>query len=392
MDPIRLGIIGLGGRGRSLAHLLRTAGRHLFTIVGISDFFPGKVEAALRELELPFQAGHTDYWKLLANPGIEAVLVETGADTMAAVCCEALSAGKHVCADMPLVSNQQDCWDLIVAVERSEQQVYCMGEQLRFARFVTQWQELISQGEIGQPLFAQGECFRPDPSLFFEHRVTGQPDHSSIEMAASHPRYKKTWRNRLRHPIKYLPHGLSPLLKILDDRVARISCLSANAGLHGDGMEMLDLECALMQTDRGCTVRVTNSFTIPRDGKWAHAWYHLLGTDGVLECARPGWEEEGEIHFRRDGSVARTHYGWTPETASSGDPALGHGGLEACVFQHFYDAIRLGTKNELDIYTAMECALPGVVAAESAELGGQVLEVPEVRPHANRPRGEYPYP
>src|SRR5512134_842721 len=84
MDPIRLGIIGLGGRGRSLAHVLRSAGRHLFTIVGVSDFFPGKVEAALRELELPFQAGHTDYWKLLANPGIEAVLVETGADTMAA--------------------------------------------------------------------------------------------------------------------------------------------------------------------------------------------------------------------------------------------------------------------------------------------------------------------
>jgi hypothetical protein len=210
--------------------------------------------------------------------------------------------------------------------------------------------------------------------------------------AAQDPGYYKAWRNAFKHPIKYIPHELSPLLKIIDDRVTHVCCSASDVRSFGDAVEMLDLECALMQTERGRTMRIVNSFTTPKRGPFAHHWYHIHGTEGVLESARPGWGEgpnwymNNEIILRRDGTIERTNYGWSRADAPFGDPATGHGGLEAFSFQTFYDAIH-GGPNELNVYAAAESMLPGIIAAESAEQGGIRLEVPDVRPGTARPAG-----
>ena len=43
------------------------------------------------------------------------MMVETGSPDLAPICCEALRAGKHAIADVPMIDSRKDCWDLVVA-------------------------------------------------------------------------------------------------------------------------------------------------------------------------------------------------------------------------------------------------------------------------------------
>jgi len=397
MQPLNLGVIGLGKRALGMMHIVRGGGEHLFNITAVCDLYQNKVDNACEQFGLPASAGYTDYHQLLQNPAVDAVLVETGAQDLSPISCAALYAGKHAMADVPMTFTRADTWALILATERTGN-VYCMAEQVRFGNFVERWKEHVDRGDIGDPLFIQGEYIHPEPYFYFERNDNGEPFRGTWEemlAIANDPAYHKAWRNDFTHPIKYIPHELSPLLKIIDDRVTSVSCTASDTRSFGDAVQMLDLECALMHTEKGRTIRIVNSFTTPHRGPFAHHWYHIQGTDGVLESARPGWGEgaawymENEIIIRRDGSLERTQYGWVREDAPFGDPNYGHGGLESFSFQTFHDAIH-GASNELNVYAAAESMLPGIIAAESSEQGGIRLEVPDVRPNEHRPAGTTP--
>ncbi len=396
MEPVKLGVVGWGGRARGLVqNILQKDGAHLFRVTAVADMWPGRLTKAREQLDLPdaaFYAHHTD---MLADPDVEAVLVETGAQVMAPICCDALEAGKHVCPDVPMAFTRQQVWELVVAAEKSDA-VYCMGEQVRYANFVMKWKEHIERGDIGEPLLIQGEYIHESSTQWFENKETGEAHTGSIEEANSDPDYVPTWRNALTNPITYIPHELSPLLKIISDRVTHVSCQTADTRMYGDAVGKQDLQCALMRTEKGRLMRIVNCFTSPRTGKYAHHWYHIMGTDGVLEDARPYWgpgyefSSSADFILNREGEVIRTNYGWPREESPFGDSSQGHSGLEAFVFQEFHDVIRGKEDNEADVYTAAEAVLPGIIAAESAEAGGIQMEVPDVRPNAARAEGDYP--
>jgi predicted dehydrogenase len=388
--PIKLGVIGWGGRGEGIVMtLLHEHAKHLFEITAVADLYQGRRERAMQSLGLSASAVYPNHTELLKHADVEAVMVETGSPALAPICCEALRAGKHAIADVPMIDSRKDCWDLVVAAEQSGK-VYCMGEQVRFANFVDKWRQHIRNGDIGEPLFVQGEYIHPEAGFYFDRIDTGDHDFTTIEAVANDPNYEKTWRNHFRDPIRYIPHELSPLLKIVEDRVTKVSCAIGGSQMYGDAVEMLDLECAVMQTAKGRALRIVNSFTAPRGGSFFHHWYHIMGTDGVLENSRAGWGVGGEIILRKDGRVEKTDYGWPPEQMPFGDASVGHAGLEAYVFKQFHDAIQEGAPTELDVYTMADVALPGAVAAESATAGGVLLDVPDVRPSAERPAGTYP--
>ncbi len=393
MKPVNLGVIGLGPRGTGLAHILQTSGAELFEVTAVCDPYPGKVDDALSTLGLPSSAGYANHHDLLQHADVEAVLVETGAQVIAGISCDALRAGKHVLCDVPMMFTRQEAWDLVTTVEQTGL-VYCMAEQFRFANLVQHWKQHLEQGDIGAPLFIQGEYIHPVPGYYLEDRVTGLGDrvHGDPVQQANDPRYQKTWRSTFKHPIKYIAHELSPLLKIIDDRVVRVSCYPADARMYGDAVEMLDVECAVMETAKGRVIRIVNSFTAPRTGHQEvfYHWYHIMGTHGLLETARPGWGLDGELIRRKDGTIEQTTYGVERSDSPFRDFAGGHSGMEAFVFQDFYEAIRNNHQTELNVYAAAEATLPGIIAAESAEANGAALDVPDVRPNAGRQPGCFP--
>jgi predicted dehydrogenase len=389
--PITVGVVGLGHRGVGLAEMLRGYSEHRYKVKAVCDTHAASVVEALQKLELPENAGFADYHQLLESADVEAVLVETGAQMLAPISIAALNAGKHVMADVPMIFTRAEADELVAAVEKTGL-VYCMAEQARFANFAIEWKRHIENGEIGEPLFIQGEYIHPAPGWFYEEKGGGGVPVSKWgddpRTQAGNENFRKAWRNTFKHPIKYIPHELSPLLKIIDDRVIEVSCQAADARSYGDAVEMLDMECALMKTAKGRVIRIVNSFTVPRNAgkEQAHHWYHVTGTEGFVESARPGWNDGddnllvgGELIRRKDGSYEKTNYGWERPTNPWPGFDGGHGGLEAYPFEEWYNAIRNNAPNESNVYATIESVLPGILAAESVENGGALLEVPNLR-------------
>ena len=56
----------------------------------------------------------------------------------------------------------------------------------------------------------------------------------------------------------------------------------------------------------------------------------------------------------------------------------GHGGADLKMMQAFIKCIIEDTKPPVDIDLGIRMTIPGIIAAESAKNGGQLMEIPEI--------------
>lgn len=143
--PLGIGLIGCGGMGRSL-------GRQLLEIesarlVGVTDPSPAAAAEAggeLNALVLPDAAA------LLAEPGVDAVVIASPGLYHRELTEQAAARGKHVFVEKPMATVPADCDAMIAATERAGVTLM-VGQVLRY--YPTWWQvlELVRAGEIGTP-------------------------------------------------------------------------------------------------------------------------------------------------------------------------------------------------------------------------------------------------
>lgn len=94
---MQVGMIGVANFGGHRRHLMRTSG--LFKIAAVCDRHPDWLAAAAKEEEAQ---AYTDFAAMLRHPGLEGVVISTGADSHAALTIAALQAGLHVFVEKPL--------------------------------------------------------------------------------------------------------------------------------------------------------------------------------------------------------------------------------------------------------------------------------------------------
>src|SRR5262245_35403058 len=130
MDEIRIGIVGLGGRGLGwLRQLQKLEG---YRIAAICDRIVPLHARALAAIERPDQVKvYSRYEAMLADANVDAVAVTVRALNQGALAAQALEAGKHVNAEVPAAHTMEDCWRLVTAVERTGR-IYQLGEQTRY--------------------------------------------------------------------------------------------------------------------------------------------------------------------------------------------------------------------------------------------------------------------
>lgn len=97
MDKLKVGQIGVGGFGGYRRRSLRETG--LFDLIAVADRNPQILTVAVRE-DGAKPCGSFD--ELLAVPGLEAVVISTGATSHADLAISAMRAGKHVFVEKPL--------------------------------------------------------------------------------------------------------------------------------------------------------------------------------------------------------------------------------------------------------------------------------------------------
>lgn len=363
MKKLRVGIVGLGRRGRDM---IRLASRFecVEVVAGcdirVHNWFEKQWQApASMAVLFPDAKFFESYDEMLDKGGLDLVLVETGADIHADFCAKALEKDVNVLSDIPLVANLKEADTLWKAAQKSKA-ILSTGANPNEQRFSVLLQEFYKKGLLGKPYCMEAEYI-----------------HWSLPGSESkiHNNENGDWR-KLLIPIRYCTHSLGPLLTILDEELRKVSCFGT--GMHADEEYFAkkdDMMCAQFQTDSGVVVRLMRNGRCRAD--IGHHSYRVFGTEGYMEridrfgkpVIRYNSMKEMDTKLKEiDGRFMPPAYEKNPD-------ATGHGGMDYAMMDHVLQAILKGEPAPISLKAGLAMTLPGIYAEESAKLGGEVLRM-----------------
>jgi predicted dehydrogenase len=159
--PIRVGVLGMGSRGSSLAETIgKTPG---LTLAGWYD----PCEKAERRALARFggevgSAGFESELELLRSPLIDAVFVASPSDCHFRQILEALEAGKHVFSEKPAASGHEEFERLEAKVHAAaEGRVFMTGFQRRYDPRVVSLSKWVQEGHLGPLVDIRADWVQP---------------------------------------------------------------------------------------------------------------------------------------------------------------------------------------------------------------------------------------
>jgi len=141
-DRLRLGVVGVGGRG---AENLRAVAHE--EIAALCDVDEERLRAAMRLH--PNARTYTDYRRMLDDGGLDAVVVSTPDHTHACVALAALRAGLHVYCEKPLCRTVAEV-RAVRDLARQKRLVTQLGTQIHAGSNYRRVVELVRGGAIGE--------------------------------------------------------------------------------------------------------------------------------------------------------------------------------------------------------------------------------------------------
>lgn len=348
MVMLKVGVAGLR-RGTSL---LRVFALHKdVRIVAACDVNEERGESVGKQMEL--EAVYTDYNEFLSHD-MDVVVVATPMPLHVSQSVAALESGKHVLSEIPAANSIDECESLVKAVKKSKGK-YMLAENCCYWYFVEKWKEMVAAGKIGKPTYAEAE---------YVHDCRGLMRDSEGNL---------TWRASM-PPIYYCTHSLGPILSIVNDRC--VSAVGMNTGVNvSPDLGAIDMEVGLFRTEKGAVIKILCGFSVER--KPAFHYYSVYGAEGCLETVR-GTDRNMAYFKGSDGMIelpyTRNHPE-APDTATVG----GHGTCEFFMVNAFIESIMSDTSPPIDVYEGLSYSLPGLCAHVSAQRGGEVVDVPDLR-------------
>jgi len=380
-EKLRIALVGCGHRGIHVSSLFRD--HPAWTVAAFMDIFPERASAAAEQLGLADAAIFGDFDEMLREGGLDAVLITCDPTLQIDLACRAMQSGLHACTEVPAAFSIEECWNLVKTVEKTGRQ-YVLLEQARYWGFIEEWARMNARGEFGHVCLAQGEYVHYERNWnSWINADTGEMSGELTPPAGWNAR--PSWRYEvLSDPIYYLPHTLSPLLKVLDDRVVRVSCMGTRRRSYTyEDVELpwRDIEYALMHTEKDTVLLAGAGFSLPsvRRGATGAHWYEVRGTKASVTSPRC-IDDSFRLWRQGEDTYAPVELSTVPLEATAEQAKSGHGGADFKPVDSFTRAILDGTPPEVDAYRAVETAAPAILAAESARQGGALLEVPQFRP------------
>jgi predicted dehydrogenase len=162
-----------------------------------------RTEKALQECgdRWGIKVRYTDFNKLLQDPNVDAVHINSPIPDHAPQSIAALKAGKHVACTVPMGTTLDECRQLVEA-QRKAGKVYMMMETVVYSREYLFAKQLYDKGELGRIQFLRGS---------HQQDMDGWPDY---------------WPGL--PPMHYATHCVSPCLAILGKLADSVVC-------HGSG-------------------------------------------------------------------------------------------------------------------------------------------------------------
>jgi len=363
MEKIRVGVVGLGHRGRELLKL--SADFDCVEIAAACDILPRNwyeqqwlSSAPLADM-FPKTVFYESYDKMLDEANLDVVIVETGADIHAEFCVKALEKNINVLSDIPNVASLKEAELLWKAAQKSNK-IISTGANPNYQKFTFMLNDFYNKGLLGKPYCMEAEYI-----------------HWSLPKSTErkHLNENGDWR-KLLIPIRYCTHSLGPLLTIVDEPLRYVSCFGT--GYHSDEpaeVKKDDMMCAQFKTDSGVVVRLM------RNGRCRaqvqHHNYRVFGTEGYMERMERMGKSVIRYNSMKELDTSMKEIGgeYMPPAYAGNEKAKGHGGMDYAMLDYFYKAILEGAEPPISLKQGLEMTLPGIYAEESAKRGGKVLRM-----------------
>lgn len=367
MKKIRIGVVGLGHRGRAMFKL---AGKFDYVVCAAAcDKQPRNwYETQWRE-DLPFcerfpeAEFYEDYEQMLETANLDAVIVETGADIHADFCIKALERNINVLTDIPVVASLAEA-DRLWKAEQASSAILSVGANPNEQKFTVLLKEFYASGKLGEPYCLEAEY------IHWTH-----PERKKQEWIALNE--NGDWR-KLLSPIRYCTHSLGPLLTVLREDLRRVCCFGSGQHAQPDQYEANDRKddmcCAQFQTESGVIVRLMRNGRCRAD--IGHHNYRVFGTQGYMERI----ERMGKPVIRYNSEKANNKMEeiggeFMPPAYALNPDAEGHGGMDYALEDKFFRAVRDRLPAPISLREGLAMTIPGIYAERSQQKGGQIVPI-----------------
>jgi predicted dehydrogenase len=393
-DRLRLGFIGLGGRGTWLLGLALQ--RDDTEVKAVCDIVPEKAQHAADlvteaggKKPRKFTAGEEDYVNLLERDDIDAVIIATPWLWHTTMAIAAMERSKAVGVEVPAATTVQECWDLVETHERTGMPCMMM-ENVCYRRDVMAVLQIVREGLLGEMMHLH---------CGYQHDLRAVKFNPGAEFGPG-SNGEAVWRTD--HSIHrngelYPTHGIGPVANWLDINrgnlfVSLTSHATKTRGLHeyivAQGGEdhpnadvrfkLGDIVTTMIHTRNGETVMVSHDTNLPRPYSLA---FRVQGTRGLwmndnrsiyIEGVSPEahrWEPFDGYQEKYDHPLWKRY----SEDAEGG----GHGGMDFFVMNAFVEAVKRGEPTPLDVYDAAAWSVIGPLSERSIAMGSHPVAFPD---------------
>ncbi|MHC4631662.1 MAG: Gfo/Idh/MocA family oxidoreductase [Planctomycetota bacterium] len=378
IDKVRIGIIGMGGRGNSLmGNFFHMKGD--VEIRALCDIYPERVKAAReRVIKAGFSkpetySGNEYIWrKLVDRDDIDAIIITTYWKWHTPMAVYAMKAGKYVGVEVPAAYTLEECWQL---VETSEQTgLPCMMlENWSFRSDNLAVLNMIRLGLLGEIMHCH--CAHS----FFDSQ-TGK-DRWPAKYLAKH--------NRDQYP----SHQLGPVISWMDincgDYFDYITATATDAvGIneyfaskfgpeHPNAKRKFaqgDIVTTVVRTKKGKSIVINYDMQLPRpyDNRWL-----VQGTRGLYNEQRNAVyikDKSPKYHQWESFQPYQEKYRHTWTKSSS---LGGHGGTDMRELKLFVQAVKNRTQTPIDVYDSVIMCVHGPLSEKSIAKGSVPVKVPD---------------
>jgi predicted dehydrogenase len=311
-------------------------------VVAVSDLYPDRCAELAKVTNC--EKTYPSLEELVKDDKIEAVFCATDAPSHARHCMEVLRHGKHVASAVPAVFGSLEEADKLLEAVKKSGMKYMMFETSCFRENLYAMRQIYKAGGFGKIVYAEGEYW-----------------HYSEKGIASY----KNWRHGM-PPQWYPTHSDAYYVGVTDGHFSEVSCLGMPSMMerYQKGNNRYDnpfaTEISHYRTSEGGMARMARSSDTPGFGAETG---RVRGLRGSFDGRYEGFEK----------SLPDLNRPPLPP----GVPPGGHGGSHGRLADEFITAILQDRKPLVDIATALNMTVGGIVAHQSALKDGEWMKVPQ---------------
>lgn len=382
---VRLGVIGLGGRGITQLDLLLTMPD--VEIAAVCDTYEDRVRQAQEHVQRQrgvCPAGTLDYREVNRRGDVEAVVIMTSWTTHILIAADAMEQGKIPAMEVGGASSVEECWQLVRTSEKTGIPVMLL-ENCCYGKEEMTLLYMVRQGVFGEIIHCRGG---------YLHDLREEIGNGDI---ARHYRQDNFLH---RNGELYPTHELGPIAKYLglndgNRMLTLVSMASKSVGaqawmqknrpdspLSRMKFNQGDIVTTMIRCANGETIVLTHDCTLPRP--YSRGGY-LQGEKGVWEEdnrsiyleGRTKPDENGEHLFEPDAPYMEEymHPLWREYEAFG--LRGGHGGMDYLVLRAFIESIQNSRAFPIDVYDAASWMAVTCLSEQSVAMGSMPVPVPD---------------